>query len=492
MASSDEERGSGRLKRAFGGFVVVALVAAGGVAWQTGWAEQQWDDFRNGQSGVPADPAAVAPPPEVDVPDVVLPGAVADPANGLGRLDPAALKRALGDLNDKDLGGHVLAAVGPLDGTTIAYGKSEGATSAIPASTTKIVTSAVALFLLGGDHVFTTRTVLDPSGTTPTLTLVGGGDPFLASSAPKSATGGSATFEPRRASIRALARSTAQALRADGIRSVRFAYDDSLFSGPAISPTWEPGYVPDDIAPITALWVDQGRDPNGSGRVMNPSATAAEVFRKALVRFGVKAAGPTGHAVAPAAATPVSSVSSPTVAQIVQRLIEVSDNAAAEVLLRQIGIADQGAGSFAAGQAGVERVLAANGVPFGDSVLYDGSGLSRDNRLEPAVLLGVLRLAAADAHPQLRPLLAALPVAGFTGSLAHRMDKGPAAGRGRVRAKTGTLSNVSSLAGIAVDRDGNLMAFAFLADRIKGPKATLAQTALDNAAASLGACACGQ
>jgi D-alanyl-D-alanine carboxypeptidase/D-alanyl-D-alanine-endopeptidase (penicillin-binding protein 4) len=89
-------------------------------------------------------------------------------------------------------------------------------------------------------------------------------------------------------------------------------------------------------------------------------------------------------------------------------------------------------------------------------------------------------------------LLAALPVAGFTGSLAHRMDKGPAAGRGRVRAKTGTLSNVSSLAGIAVDRDGNLMAFAFLADRIKGPKATLAQTALDNAAASLGACACGQ
>ncbi|WP_182379010.1 D-alanyl-D-alanine carboxypeptidase/D-alanyl-D-alanine-endopeptidase [Nocardioides sp. WS12] len=492
MASSDEERGSGRLKRAFGGFVVVALVAGGGVAWQTGWAEQQWDDFRNGQSGVPADPAAVAPPPEVDVPDVVLPGAVAEPANGLGPLNPAALKQALGDLNDTDLGAHVLAAVGPLDGTGIAYEKAEGAVTAIPASTTKIVTSAVALFLLGGDKVFKTTTVLDRSGTTPTLTLVGGGDPFLSSSAPEPATAGSATFEPKRASIRTLARLTARALKADGILSVQFAYDDSLFSGPAINPTWEPGYVPDDIAPITALWVDQGRDPDGSGRVMAPSVTAAELFRKVLARNGIKTTGRTGHAVAPAAATPVSSVSSPTVAQIVQRLIEVSDNSAAEVLLRQIGVADQGAGSSAAGQAGVERVLAANGVKFGDSVLYDGSGLSRDNRLEPAVLIGVLRMAAADAHPELRPLLAALPVAGFTGSLANRMDRGPAAGRGRVRAKTGTLSNVSSLAGIAVDRDGNLMAFALMADRIKDPKETLAQTALDNAAASLGACSCGR
>ncbi|KRA29931.1 MULTISPECIES: D-alanyl-D-alanine carboxypeptidase/D-alanyl-D-alanine endopeptidase [unclassified Nocardioides] len=491
MASRDEERVSGRRKKAFGGLVAVALVAAGGVAWQTGWAEDQWHDFRNGQSGVPADPAAVAPPPEVDVPDVVLPSAVAEPANGLGQLDPGAVEQALAGLNDPDLGRHVLAIVGALDGTGVAYERSEGAAVAIPASTTKVVTSAVALFLLGPDKVFTTTTVLDQTGTTPRLTLVGGGDPFLSRS-PETASGaGSATFVPVRANIRTLARRTARALKADGIRSVELAYDDSLFSGPAVNPHWEPSYVPDDIAPIGALWVDQGREADGSGRVANPPATAAEEFRKALVRYGVKAVGRTTHAAAAAAATPVGSVSSPTVAQIVQRLIEVSDNAAAEVLLRHIGIADQGAGSFEAGQAGVKRVLAANGVPLGASVLYDGSGLSRANRLAPAVLLGVLRLAASDAHPQLRPLLAALPVAGFTGSLANRMDKGPAAARGRVRAKTGTLSNVSSLAGIALDRDGNLMGFVLMADRIKDPKETLAQTALDNAAAGLGACSCG-
>lgn len=494
MASTDSERGSGRLRKALGAFVVVALVAAGGVAWQTGWAEEQWHDLRDKDSGAPPDPAAVAPPPEVDVPDVVLPEELAMPADGRARLDPAALERALADLADPDLGRHVLAIVGALEGTGVAYEKSEGAGVAIPASTTKIVTSAVALFLLGPEKVFETTTVLDRSGTTPRLVLVGGGDPFLARE-PLSAAAASevsGTYLPERADVRTLARRTAKALKKDGIRSVGLAYDDSLFSGPEVNPTWEPGYVPDDIAPISALWVDQGREADGTGRVMDPAPVAAQEFRKALAAYGVKVVGRTAHDTAPAGATAVGSVSSPTVAQIVQRVLEVSDNSAAEVLLRQIGIADQGIGSFASGQAGVERVLAANGIDLGESVLYDGSGLSRRNRMDPSVLLGVIRLAAADAHPQLRPLLAALPVAGFTGSLTNRMDEGPPAGRGRVRAKTGTLSGVSSLAGIAVDREGNLMAFALMADKIKGPKETLAQTALDNAAAGLGACSCGR
>lgn len=494
MASRDREQGSGRLKKAVGGFVVLALVAAGGVAWQTGWAEEQWHDLRDGRAGAPADPAAVAPPPEVDVPDVVLPGALAEPADGLGRLDPVALEKALAELDDPDLGRHVLAVVGALDGSGIAYEKSEGSDLAIPASTTKVLTSAAALFLLGADRVFETTTVLDRSGPTPRLVLVGGGDPFLAR-APEPADGSgplTGTYQPVRADIRTLARRTARALKTEGIRSVELVYDGSLFSGPEVNPTWEDDYVPDVIAPITALWVDQGRNAAGTARVTDPAGEATQEFRRALVRFGIRAVGRTVPGTAAAGATPLGAVSSPTVAQIVQRVIEVSDNASAEALLRHIGVADQGVGSFEAGQRGVERVLAANGVPLGSSVLYDGSGLSRASRLAPAVLLGVLRLAASDAHPQLRPLLAALPVAGFTGSLTDRMDVGPPAGRGRVRAKTGTLSGVSSLAGIAVDREGNLMGFALMADRIREPKKTLAQTAMDNAAAGLGACTCGR
>ena len=84
-----------------------------------------------------------------------------------------------------------------------------------------------------------------------------------------------------------------------------------------------------------------------------------------------------------------------------------------------------------------------------------------------------------------------LPVAGFTGSLTNRFDTGDAAGRGRVRAKTGTLSHVHGLAGIAEDLDGNLMAFILVADRVALRNTLDAEAELDRAAAELGACHCG-
>ena len=88
-------------------------------------------------------------------------------------------------------------------------------------------------------------------------------------------------------------------------------------------------------------------------------------------------------------------------------------------------------------------------------------------------------------------MITGLPVAGFTGSLANRMDLGPPAGRGRVRAKTGTLTGVTSLAGIAADVDGNAMVFVLMADRVRKNKDLLARVAMDNAAASLAVTAVG-
>jgi D-alanyl-D-alanine carboxypeptidase/D-alanyl-D-alanine-endopeptidase (penicillin-binding protein 4) len=161
------------------------------------------------------------------------------------------------------------------------------------------------------------------------------------------------------------------------------------------------------------------------------------------------------------------------------------------VLLRHVGLAAEGEGSSDAGSQGVRRILESQGVPLRSSVLYDGSGLSRDNRLDPRVLVDVLRLAMDPGHPQLRAVLTGLPVAGFTGSLADRMDLGPPEGRGRVRAKTGTLTGVTSLAGIAADVDGNAMVFVLMADRVRKNRDYFARVAMDNAAASLGACHCG-
>jgi D-alanyl-D-alanine carboxypeptidase/D-alanyl-D-alanine-endopeptidase (penicillin-binding protein 4) len=83
-----------------------------------------------------------------------------------------------------------------------------------------------------------------------------------------------------------------------------------------------------------------------------------------------------------------------------------------------------------------------------------------------------------------------MPVAGFTGSLTYRFAEGPPVARGLVRAKTGTLTGVHALAGIAVGRDGVPMAFVLGADRSPPDARYDAQEALDRAAAALAACRC--
>jgi serine-type D-Ala-D-Ala carboxypeptidase/endopeptidase (penicillin-binding protein 4) len=339
--------------------------------------------------------------------------------------------------------------------------------------------------VLGPDARFETRVV---TGATPRdVVLVGGGDPYLASR-PLTPDEQDSTY-PERADVVTLARETAAAL---GPRArVRVGYDAGLFTGPSDNPRWRADYVPDDIvSPITALWVDRGASPDGYGYADDPSAVAAATYAAALRAAGVRVLGDPAPTTAPAGATEVASVSSAPVADIVEHLLEVSDNEAAEVLARHVGLAVSGAGSFEGGAAAVLETLRSLGIDTGTDVIYDGSGLSRLNRVSATTLLGVLQTAAAPAHPALRSVLTGLPVAGFTGSLAYRFDTGSPEGPGHVRAKTGTLTNVHALAGVATDREGTAMAFVVAVDRARAAKAVDAQEAVDQLAGDLAACRC--
>ena len=466
------------------------LLVAGVAGWQLGW----FDRFLDEDPQQPTDPAEVAPPPEVDVPPVRRPRAVAAAADDRVRLDPTAVEAAVtGYLTNRNLGRDVIAAVAPLNGSSEGFSFApSGSVLGTPASTTKVVTSAAALFLLGPDHVFETTTVLERGGGTPRLVLVGGGDPFLLSS-PKAlwGTNTDATYAPPKADVVTLARETARSLRDDGVRRVRIGYDDSLFSGPAENPHWRADYIPDDVvSPITSLWVDEGRDPIGYGRVSDPSLTAAAVFAQALLAAGIKVIGSPEATVTDRGADEVASVESAPLAQIVQRMLEVSDNKAAEVLLRHVGLADQGDGSFVGGQTGVERVLKANDVDLRGSVLYDGSGLSRD---EPDVAppagrrdpLGCLRRPAGPAGGRLQP----------AGRRLHRLalrPDGPGAGRGpRPGARQDRHPHRRHVAGRHRRRPRRRP--PGLRDDGRPGEAEperLAQVAMDNAASALGACHC--
>lgn len=467
------------LRRFAAEIVVLALLGAGVVAYRFDLGAR-WFGWRAIDPS--SQPASVLPPVGLRLPRAT---AVRPVAGESAETTPQAARvsAAVRPLLERDVLGRHLAVV-VTDERTGRTVLRIGAPTITPASTAKLLTTTAALDVLGPMARFTTTVRWLPA--TRTLVLVGGGDPFLAS-----APGSPGASYPQRADVTTLARIVARHRSTLGPGRVRLAYDDSAFTGPAVNPAWAPGYVPDVVAPTSALMVDEARSPSGYGFITDPAPAAAAVFRARLVAAGLRVRPQVTRRVAPPDALDVGSVRSAPLGEIVERTLAVSDNNAAEVLARHVGLAERQQGTSSAGAAAVLDVVRRLGVTTAGDRLLDGSGLSRGNRLDPASLAGALRLAQEQQQPTLRPVFTGLPVAGFTGSLADRFDEGPAAARGRVRAKTGTLTGVHALAGTTEDLSGARMVFVVVADRVPPTKELEAQTLVDRIAGALGACRCG-
>ncbi|MEU0069439.1 D-alanyl-D-alanine carboxypeptidase/D-alanyl-D-alanine-endopeptidase [Streptomyces sp. NPDC006332] len=341
-----------------------------------------------------------------------------------------------------------------------------------PASTTKIATAVAALSALGADHRLTTRAALEPGG--KNLVLVGGGDPTL--TARQDAEGW--------ASLRTLAAETAAALKKRDIRAVTLSYDTTLYTGPVLHPIG----VNENLAPVTALMADEARtDDSTRGpvlRVTDPQKDASRTFAAFLEDHGIRTTAPApGRATARAQS--LATVSSPPLSALVERMLTNSDNDIAEALARQTALATGERADFDGADRAITAQLKKLRLPLSGADFQDGSGLDRADRLTADLLTSLLAKAGDPSRPDLRPVLTGLPVAGFSGTLSSRYANGAA---GLVRAKTGTLTGVNTLAGTVVDQDGRLLAFAFLASGTTDPAA--AQAALDRAATALAACGC--
>lgn len=422
-------------------------------------------------------------------------GPAGDPAAGQAVTSAgisAALSPALGL---PALGPHVGAVVANLSTGQVLLSRL-GNSGFAPASTAKLATAVAALQVFGPAARLTTRVVAGPSASS--IVLVGGGDPTLAAGTPP------ASDYPQPASLASLAAATARALRARGVRSVQVGYDTSLFTGPAMAPGWTQGYVTTgNVTAIGSLEVDQGRmtrggapedadDPgNNRPRSVNPAAQAASAFASFLTQDGITVSGPVPRQAAHGSAV-VAAVTSPPMYQIVGQMLTESNNVIAENLARQVAIATGRPASFAGGAAAVTSVLAGLRVRSGISMV-DGSGLSPQDRVWPGALVQLIRLAAAPGAASLRPVLTGLPVAGFSGTLAPGGSVFGAIGQpalGVVRAKTGNLQTVVSLAGIAYASNGQLLAFAFMADQVAAANLGRAATDLSRLAGSLAGCGC--
>ncbi|MFF6802099.1 D-alanyl-D-alanine carboxypeptidase/D-alanyl-D-alanine-endopeptidase [Streptomyces sp. NPDC012616] len=316
-----------------------------------------------------------------------------------------------------------------------------GATALMPASNVKLATSTAALTVLGPDHRFTTKVVYGGG----TLTLVGGGDRTL--------TG---------ADLGELASSAVAGLKAAGLTSVKVAVDDSLFPEPTLANGWNTGYYPDSVAPVRALVVD------GHG-VQDTSLDAGQAFARQLTAAGVTVDGAVTRATAKATDFPVARHRSAPLSDIVHTMLKTSDNNIAETLLRMTALGAGRPATFEGGTQVVRQVLSQRyGVSLDHFEMYDGSGLSRADRIPAATLADILELLTKPRHARvLGSILDGLPVSGEAGSTL-----GPEWGRfddvnskcavGKVHAKTGTLTGAVALSGLTQGKDGKWKVFSFV------------------------------
>jgi D-alanyl-D-alanine carboxypeptidase/D-alanyl-D-alanine-endopeptidase (penicillin-binding protein 4) len=334
-----------------------------------------------------------------------------------------------------------------------------------PASNQKLVTATVALEILGADHRFRTSVVgAAPKGGTVNgdLHLVGGGDPVLSTKA-------FTAHYPDQPAVGTSLEKLADAVVASGVHHVtgRILGDESRYDTLRTVPTWPARFAGQhQTGPLSALTVNDGftsfpEHETEQNRLeveatTDPAGYAASTLTELLRQRGVQVDGGSGTGVAPAGAHQVAHIDSPRLSAIVGHMLTESDNEVAELLVKELGHQRAGSGTTMAGLTVVRDAVRALGLPTTGVTMHDGSGLDYDDRLTCGFLAALLHRIGSHG-----PIASGLAVAGESGTLRDRFTEAPT--KGRIRAKTGTLNDVTALSGFAHTQQGQEVTFAYVA-----------------------------
>jgi D-alanyl-D-alanine carboxypeptidase/D-alanyl-D-alanine-endopeptidase (penicillin-binding protein 4) len=331
----------------------------------------------------------------------------------------------IGAIEDAIGGRSVSVAVGEED--TYLYERDARA-ARIPASNTKLLLSMAMFDTFGPDLLIRTSvaaSAIGDSGVVEDLWILGRGDP-----------------EVSKPAIGALAQQLAEA----GVTRVRGRVmgGTGYFKRDWYAPGWN-AVAREYVNRPTALTFE-GND------VADPERRAAEFLTQRLEDLGIHVVGRPGWGSPPNGLDTLAFVKSDPLHTLLQKLLRPSDNFAAEVLGKRLGVETTGPrGTIAKGAAAIEEFTGAHGADF---TINDNSGLSYANRVTAE---GMVRLLwVAEDATWYRALRRALPTGG-QGTLRDRLH-GVA-----VRAKTGTLTDVSALSGwVLSDGTGTWIEFSIL------------------------------
>ena len=376
--------------------------------------------------------------------------------------------------------------VNPRTGDTL-YSKNAGKLF-MPASNMKIITSAVALTLLGADYSYKTTFVTDgevrDSLLDGNLLVIGRGDPTISDNMRGLAT---LVMDTLADSVRAHGiRQVTGSLRRigdafpDSVHGYGWEWDDlGEYYGSGVDELiFNEGMAPTMLRPPP----DTVRDSLYSGPAKTPAAGYLNAFNDALVRKHIDVETGVMDSIMP---TPIKTDTiftyvSPPLRNILPALMKPSQNQIAEILLKTIGLERGGMGTADSARKIVAQQLLAWGVQPDGFLIFDGSGLSRHDLVSPETLVRVLDKIQQDTA--FAVFYNALPIAGVDGTLKDRMKGTPA--EGNVRAKTGSIGAARSLSGYVTSADGERLIFSILANNWTTPSSAVTGVA-DQIAAAL-------
>ncbi len=339
-----------------------------------------------------------------------------------------------------------------------------GAVPLVPASAQKLVTGAAALEALGEDFTYKTTVAAESivDGVVEgDLWLIGGGDPIIA-------TERYIGRYPEAHAFTDLA-ALADAVVAAGITEVRGAVigDESRYDLERAVLSWPPRFIDQNqTGPLTALSVNDGfsryPDDNEANQLATrseqPAVNSAAIFDDLLEERGVIPRSSAGTGVAPNGLTEVASIESPPMTEVVGQMLANSDNSTAELLLKEIGLSAKNEPTTIAGATASGVLMTRAGFKMAGVTVADGSGLSSENNLTCDLLIDLLDKAGPNSA-----IAAGLAIGGERGTLRERFLGADVAGK--IRGKTGSLNEVSALAGFAEAANGDILTFAYIANQ---------------------------
>lgn len=402
-------------------------------------------------------------------------GAGQDPADASGDTTAAQVAEAVkGPLSSDWLGAQTGVVVRDAKTGDTLFDQ-DGATPLQPASVTKLVSAFAVAHTLHLQKRLTTKVV---AGGGDHIVLVAGGDTLL-----NPGKGNPAAVNGF-AGLTDLAAQVAGSLRSAGRTNVVLDVDASYAPGPLTVPAWEPDFLASGYtARIAMLGLSTQRAHTGVPATADPVASTTAALAKNLKAQGISVT--IGSSAKGSGAT-LGSVQSAPLVDLLGLALQDSDNAMIESLTRQAAFSKGVAGDDTSMTDWVEQTIRGGGHDTTGLQLADVCGLAAGTTIPPRLLADLLVAGASGADPTYAQVMSRLPVGGLNGTLDDRFLRSTnSAGAGAARAKTGSLTGVSSLAGTVTTRSGDLLVFAIVSDGAQAQGPLGARAAIDNTVAAL-------